>query len=302
MVEEAIPTPLIQDKLLLLELRNVPEALPVRKAGDLIVYVQRWYRESWTLGPRLEVYLHGSMSIQHIATHLAGICGIRVDTLNAYLVDKLGADVPLYRLAEHMPSDNFYSSRPWFSPQHEQGALKNNKALRITEGDLLILQDTAEPLRELSSDELSSISAAVDTSLDPTYGTALISGGGSSSGGTGAHASVRYSRPAYGSGGGGVKIKTHKARMQDEAVANSISINSSSNSLSDLKGGSSGEDLTLYGPAPPPAAKTSSSSSGAEYAGPYVGPYRGPAAAEGTRLDKTGAQRDVFDAFTINDI
>ena len=56
-VGKALPTPLVAEKVLQIQLLDREEALPPKKAGDVVVLVQRWHRDTWTLGPRHEVYV-----------------------------------------------------------------------------------------------------------------------------------------------------------------------------------------------------------------------------------------------------
>eukprot|EP00605_Chrysophyceae_sp_TOSAG23-4_P001272 GSChrysophyteH1.ASY1.ANO1.1383.1 assembled CDS len=248
-VEQAMTTPLMQDKQLILQLRDVPEELPKRMKGDMIVLVQRWHRDTWTLGLRHEVYLRGGLSIRETATHLAELFDIPLETLSVYLLDKLGADVPLHRLQHDTPADSFYSSsRSWFSPQDGSGLLRYNDTLRIGEGDLLILQDTAETLRELSDAEAAAVTATVSSSAS-SHQTNVSYDSRSSSGDLiyGSHASNRIRT-------GGIKIKTHRDRLREDSESkDSLSGGSNSPVTPPARGGSASDDAAADSEAVAPA-------------------------------------------------
>jgi hypothetical protein len=208
---------------LLFQLREVPESLPPRKAGDVVVYVQRWYRSTWTMGPRREVYLRGSMKISDIGRHLAAMFDINVNSLKAYQLDRHAKDLAMFKLAEKLPG-GYYSSKVWFDPQIYKASLKDSKGIQVMEGDLLILQDDSEVLQELT-DDLRATMQIEDDDLNVSH-TVYIETGKTN----------RYKS----GGGGGVKIKTHKDR-QDEL--NSKAANNTTN-----QDGDSSSHSPVYGP------------------------------------------------------
>ena len=280
-VEDALPIDFASAaKAVVIELRNMPEELPERQLGDVLVYVQRWFRSAATLGPRQEVYLPGGMSVQYIAMHLAAMFSIPPDSLYVNLIDKLSLDIPLYALAD--PSSAF--SRAWISLQSETGYLKNarSKGWRLTEGDLLLLQDCTEPVHQWTSDELNAIRAAAACAESGIWGTDSMFMAASSAVSHGPFAApanlsprpvnavsasdgVRTRTPAYGSGGGGVKIKTHKHRV-DEALNGThknvgiLTSNSDPELFADqLYSDSTGEQSPVFGPSLPAETATASS-------------------------------------------
>ena len=89
------------------------------------------------------------------------------------------------------------------------GLLKNAYTLRILEGDLLILQDTSELLRELTTEEIESIDSIETT---PSYSGSSATAAASRTTTTTTYCSSFPSR----SRSGGVKIKTHSDRLREE--------------------------------------------------------------------------------------
>eukprot|EP00606_Chrysophyceae_sp_TOSAG23-5_P000498 GSChrysophyteH2.ASY1.ANO1.912.1 assembled CDS len=248
-VEQAIKTPLIQDKQIVLQLLDVPETLPKQHAGDVLILVQRWHRGNWTLGQRKEVYLRGGLSIKDSAAHLAALFGIPLPSLSVYHVDKLSSDVLLHCLPQEKPSNSFYSSkRKWFRPQDEPGQLRYAYSLRLSEGDLLIVQDTAEPLRELSVEERASIGAINNSASLSICGTAVTDNSTSSSGS--ASSSCSTSTTNWSRGGGGIRIKTHKDRLREGHDSNSGSATPTTPTTPPRTASVDGLTAVTIGPAP----------------------------------------------------
>ena len=141
------------------------ESVEPLEPSDALVFVQRWHRASWTMSPPTEVLLKGSMPVNEIATALAtqfGIaCGsMKVLVAHPYTVIKV-CDLNL--LSPCTISD-------WTDPMSETKTLSEVK-WHLTYGDCIIIQDEAEPLRALTSEEEQSVkdSQVVSYPFDSDY-------------------------------------------------------------------------------------------------------------------------------------
>lgn len=177
--------------------------------GDALIHIQRWNRSTWSMGNRFEVLLRGSMSVRDVARALGRLTDIPVDSMLALVVPR-DSELFLSELQMKTPTRNY--GRGWFCPGKERKLLKYmSHELKVQDGDLLILQDVTEPLRELSPADLRSIAiveaAANDYSVD-SYPTASYAQA----------TSYLYNGPTpskSGAAAGGVKIKTHQERLRE---------------------------------------------------------------------------------------
>ena len=150
---------LFTDKPLVVQVLSEPEILSIQETGDVVVLVQRWHRSTWTLGDRLEVHLQSKRAVKSIFTGIGSLLGInKPENIRVLKVSKFGSDILLHRLASDKPSGNAISSVEWVNPLLEGDLeLKRARKLTVTDGDLLLIQDITEPLRELSVAEKDTI-------------------------------------------------------------------------------------------------------------------------------------------------
>lgn len=139
---------LYDSKLLAFQVLEEEEVLAEPELGSAVVMVQRFNRSEWKLEDRFEVLLRGDMSVRNIARGLSALTGIPLQTMQAMVVVK---DSEFFLSDLHLKSPPRSYGRSWFDPTKETRLLRvMSHEMRLTDGDVLLLQDTAEPLRELS--------------------------------------------------------------------------------------------------------------------------------------------------------
>jgi hypothetical protein len=233
---------LFNDKVLVVQVLTTPDRpLPPMEAGDVVVLVQRWHRTSWALGTRLEVLLRGSRTVRSVVGGIATLLGIsNVSCLRVLKLNKLGADVYLSQLKDAEPTSSSYNYVSWVDPcaTNSDKELKSAREFSLADGDLLIVQDTSEPLRELSQEESRSV-AFVSEAGPPEFesssggyasmevtGSSYLGGNNMPAGASGPsqykpwHSSSTgaVKKPAATRREEGVKIKKHSDRLKEEKV------------------------------------------------------------------------------------
>lgn len=146
---------LYDNKVILFQILDEPEELPSYESGDTTVFVQKWIRSTWSLGEKYEVLLRGSMSVADIAQGLSIMMDVSINSIRTMVVPR-DTEFPLYELNQKSPPTNF--GRSWFDPTKEKRLLRVvSHDLRVRDGDLLLIQDENETLKELSKADLKSI-------------------------------------------------------------------------------------------------------------------------------------------------
>jgi hypothetical protein len=146
---------LFDGKVLAFQILESEEVLPEVEANSAVVLVQRWNRREWKLGERFEVLLRGGMSVRNIARGLSALTGIPLEHLRAMVV---GRDTEFLLSDLHLSAPPRNYGRAWFDPSKETRLLRTmSHEMRLTDGDVLLLQDASEPLRELSAADRRSI-------------------------------------------------------------------------------------------------------------------------------------------------
>ena len=212
---------LFDNKTLAFEVLDQEETLPEPEHGSVVVQVQRWHRSTWSLGERTEVLLNGSMSIRHIACGLAQLTNIPVQSLRVMVLPK-DAELMLSDLSLDAPPQNY--GRAWFDPAKETRALRVvSHEMRVVDGDVLLLQDSAEPLMELSAADRKSIEIVRLASQQPNYMDFW-----SASEGVPPSKATTFNKNPFDtssplklkrghSSANGVHIKTHRDRLQEQS-------------------------------------------------------------------------------------
>lgn len=216
---------LYDHKILAFQVLEREELLPEAEMGSVVVMVQRWHRSTWTLGDRIEVLLRGSMSIRNIARGLANLTDISPESILAMVLPKetefLLSDINL-----KSPPQNY--GRAWFDPSMESRMLRVlSHEMRVQDGDVLLLQDTSEPLLELSAADRKSIElvrVASQSSNCMDFWSASQSSPANYANKKPFDSSYITSRTNSGKGlkhghssSNGVHIKTHKDRLQEQS-------------------------------------------------------------------------------------
>lgn len=171
--------------------------------GDALVFVRRWHRSSWSMSPLTEMHLKGGRPVTEIATALATqyrvpSSSMRVLVTHPYTSINI---CDLNRLSPSLTSD-------WIDPIPETRTLQDVQ-WHLSYGDCIIIQDEAEPLRVLTSEEEQSVK---DSQVPSSYSSDYCS--------TWWEDAVPAPAPATVVAGGpqprvvqrGIVIKTQKAR------------------------------------------------------------------------------------------
>jgi len=271
---------LYDHKTLAFQILPEAEELPEFQPGDVVIHVQRWHRATWTLGERLEVLLRGGLSVRDIARGLSALMQIPLEHLLAMVVPK-ETEILLSELAQTAPKQNY--GRAWFDPAKERRLLRvMTHDMRVQDGDVLLLQDKSEPLRELTPADLKSIEIVAAAQQDPyldfwsssdhassssaaSATAAAVAGGGGSSGSiyTNSNAYTMVSSTDNASSGSssgigirggnasGIHIKTHRERLleqeEKERARQTQSTIGAATSPSSVTGNDGEEGVTLEG-------------------------------------------------------
>jgi hypothetical protein len=166
---------------------------------EVFLYYQRWYRKSWTLGEQIALPLDRKKPLNEISEMLAKLSGIEdaskvmvlhVPSYSNFFISDLDKDKP-----------SLYNTWCNFSTNTN---LLSSLGNSLTDGDLLLIQDSSEELRVFTQGERDIIASTRSLygggSSDTSYA-------GVSTGGT------TYKRPAE----KGIKIKTQKDRERERA-------------------------------------------------------------------------------------
>ena len=208
------------------------ECLSEPEHGDVVVQVQRWYRSTWSLGERFEVLLKGCMSIRNIARGLSNLTDIPLESMQALVLPE-ETEFLLSDISLKSPPQNY--GRSWFEPSKEQRQLRVlSHEMRVTDGDVLLLQDASEPLMELTAADRKSIELVRVAHQSSGYSGGLDFW----SAATSASSPAGYSRVANknpfdstfmsvsapsstkmkrNGSSNGVHIKTHRDRLQEQS-------------------------------------------------------------------------------------
>lgn len=212
---------LFDGKVFAFQILDDEEELPEDEPGSVVILAQRWYRSTWSLGPRIEVYLRGSLEVQAVASGIAKLFDINFKSMLTLVVPK-DTEFLQSELQSKSPARNY--GRTWFDPTMETKPLKfMSHDMRMQEGDLLLVQDYSEPLKELSVADLKSIElveiASKSNNIDFYSTQGVMLGYGPKNYGE----STSLKLPALVSSnntttGNGIKIKTHKERIKEQSI------------------------------------------------------------------------------------
>lgn len=122
--------------------------------GDVIVYVQKWDRKTWTIEKPIEVILRGNMTIQEISQKLAYLTNITLEGMRVILLQPYN-EVKLCDLYLNQPT----GPRPWISTSKETRKLSQMQWY-LRDWDTLLVQDITEPLKRLSKVEIQTVKDA----------------------------------------------------------------------------------------------------------------------------------------------
>jgi hypothetical protein len=135
----------------ILDHEEIHTALP---NGDVVVYVQKWNRKTWTLEKPLEVILRGSMLVSEISQRLAILTNTPPEGFRVLLLQPYN-EVKLCDLYLKQPS----GPRPWINTMVETKKL-SEMHWYLRDWDTLLVQDSNEPLKKLSKVEIQTVKEA----------------------------------------------------------------------------------------------------------------------------------------------
>jgi hypothetical protein len=152
--------------------------------GDVIIYLQKWNRQDWTVTPPIEVILRGDMTIYEITQYLAHLTSIPLDNLRLLLLQPYN-EVKFCDL--HLPQPVMQKS--WLNLTSAMNKTRRLSEMQwyLRDWDTLLVQDCQEPLKKLSKNEIRTVKEAkayqsnygydyyYDTTT-PTSGTSITVG------------------------------------------------------------------------------------------------------------------------------
>ena len=233
------------NKGLAIQLLPEEEFLPEEEQGDSIVMLQRWNRSSWTLSERVEVLFPGNASVGDVAKALCLMFDIPVHALRVLVVPR-ETNFYLHELAQNAPPRNY--GRYWFDPTKETKLMRfMSHDMRVSDGDLLILQNIEEPLKELSEQDKKSIEIVEATNTNNYSWSAYDSGTSMVPTWFNDSAVSTTTSKSNTTGGGGIKIKTQKDRLKDSETQSKLSSNPSTSSLDGNNNNESFKDISTMG-------------------------------------------------------
>eukprot|EP01033_Poteriospumella_lacustris_P009379 gene9379-6720_t len=151
-------------KAFCVEILAEAETLPEDDYGDVIVQVQKWHRQSWSLSEKIDVILPGGTAVRDIASGLGKLFQIPFAHLRLLVIPR---DTSLMLSDLMLPTPAY--SRSWFDPRYERRLLRQMLSdMRVIEGDLLLLQDVSEPLMELTDADKRSLALVQAAQNNPS--------------------------------------------------------------------------------------------------------------------------------------
>ena len=122
--------------------------------SSVVLQVQIWNRRTFSLGTRHEILLHQNMTIKNITKKLSILFKIPLSYLRILFVPST-TEINLFELPLKCPTK--YSTRAWFDGLLENQKLSDLCEMKVCDGDLLLLQNINDPLRELTEREKLSV-------------------------------------------------------------------------------------------------------------------------------------------------
>eukprot|EP00617_Octactis_speculum_P018292 CAMPEP_0185772410 /NCGR_PEP_ID=MMETSP1174-20130828/68872_1 /TAXON_ID=35687 /ORGANISM="Dictyocha speculum, Strain CCMP1381" /LENGTH=809 /DNA_ID=CAMNT_0028458671 /DNA_START=1 /DNA_END=2430 /DNA_ORIENTATION=- len=192
---------------LAVEILKDPEDLNVTNPGrGYVVALRRWHRTSWNLSKNFDFFLGEHEKNVDVCRRLAKMTGIAEEKLRVLKV------VAYSNITVHELSEERVNHQSWVDLLAEPESLTTNK-YHFMDGDLVVVQDSSEPLRNLSEEEKRSIKKASNRQTNNYYSHTYYNNSASSM----SHTST--SRSASGCSTkpkeAGIKIKTKQDR-EDE--------------------------------------------------------------------------------------
>lgn len=166
---------------------------------EVFLYYQKWHRKTWTVGERVALPLDRKKPLNDISGMLAKLSGIEDASKLMVLHVPSYSSIPISDLDKDKPT--FSNSWCNFSTNTN---LLSSLGNALSDGDLLLIQDSSEELRVFTQEEKDIIATARSQygggSYDSSY-SGVYTGG------------TTYKRPAE----KGIKIKTQKDRERERS-------------------------------------------------------------------------------------
>ena len=184
--------------------------------GDLILYIQRWHKSTWTFSDRTEVYVPGNWPVNIIAACLAELVGIKDPKLLRVLIVQPHNSINICDLDSESPCEG----RKWTDISNEKSRLQD-LPWYLTCGDLILLQDISENRRRWTDAEANSVLQAKSTAYDRNkYNTQ--SGGWAMSNYDSTKKAEISTRPV------GIHIRKHRDNKEKVEVGSDLGVDNSS--------------------------------------------------------------------------
>ena len=134
--------------------QSYTEMITARNVSAVLLQIQVWNRRAFTVGTRIEVLIRQDEPLKSVAKKLAYYFNIPLPFLRILFVPGT-SEINLCDLPLNCPTK--YSTRAWFDGSLETRKLSDLCEMKLYDGDLLLLQNIREPLRELTETEKKSI-------------------------------------------------------------------------------------------------------------------------------------------------
>jgi len=254
----------IDDEVQLALLSSYPSpSVPIHNyyttSSHVLLTIQKWERVSWSLGDKQDVLVSNEMKLSDIFIQIARYFGINEKNM-LVLVLKPYTSQPLSDLNDDSVSKRG-GARGWMTYLDNHSTLSETmNHLKLSDGDLILVQDSSEALKVLTPQDMLSVQLVKDASKPAPYEYYYGSGSSSNLGhyygtnvGTSALSIASSSINSSGSKAkvsSGIKFKSQEERMKERlekeqaAAAAALSAASSLSLALDLTASSTSMSFT----------------------------------------------------------
>ena len=134
---------------------RIPDSdAPLQNIPTVLLQVQHWCRRTFTVEEKIEIFVRQDETVKSLSKRLSVYYKIPYLFLRI-LFAPVNHEIYLCELPSNRPTK--YSSRIWFDGSADSRKLSELCDVRLDDGDVLILQNIREPLRELTEMEITSV-------------------------------------------------------------------------------------------------------------------------------------------------
>ena len=134
---------------------RIPDSeAPLQNIPTVLLQVQLWCRRTFTVEDKIEIFVRQDETVKSLSKRISVYYKIPHLFLRI-LFAPVNNEIYLCELPSNRPTK--YSSRIWFDGSVDSRKLSELCDVRLDDGDVLILQNIREPLRELTEMEITSV-------------------------------------------------------------------------------------------------------------------------------------------------